>query len=57
MEFVIFDLQGRELNRVFLPAVGRLSHDLLFCFFQDRFYYLRKNPDDQAWELHDEKAW
>ncbi len=57
VEFAIFDLQGRELNRVFLPAVGRLSHDLLFCFFQDRFYYLRKNPDDQAWELHEEKAW
>lgn len=57
VEFVVCDLQGRELNRVFLPAVGRLSHDLLFCFFQDRFYYLRKNPDDQVWELHEEKAW
>jgi hypothetical protein len=57
VEFVIFDLQGKELNRTFLPNVGYLSHAVLFCFFQGRFYYLRKNPADGAWDLHEEKAW
>ena len=57
VEFIIFDLQGKELNRVFLPNLGCLFHRILFCFFQDRFCYLRKNPEDGAWELHEEKAW
>ena len=44
VEFVIFDLQGKELRRLFLPDVGCLSHNRLFSFFQDRFYCLQKNP-------------
>ena len=57
VEFVIFDLQGRELKRLLLPNTGRPSNGVLFCFFQGRFYYLKENLDDEAWELHSEKIW
>ncbi len=57
VEFVIFDLQGEELNRIFLPYDNRFSRDILFCFFQGWFFYLWKNPDDGAWELHSQKVW
>jgi hypothetical protein len=57
VEFVIFDMQGKELKRQFLPYTGRLSHGCLFCFFQGRFYYLRENLDEEVWELHSEKVW
>lgn len=51
VEFVIFDQQGKELKRVFLPFTGRLSNGILFCFHDGSFYYLRENPDDDVWEL------
>lgn len=57
VEFVVFDLQGRELQRMFLPHTGRLSNGILFCFYQGRFYYLLENIEDYAWELHSEKVW
>lgn len=57
VEFVIFDLQGKELKRVFLPNTGRLSNGVLFCFSQGRFFYLRENVDEEVWELHSEKVW
>lgn len=57
VEFVIFDLQGKELKRLFLPHTGRLNNGRTFCFFNGRFYYLRENIDEEAWELHCEKAW
>jgi hypothetical protein len=57
VEFVIFDLQGRELKRLFLPNTGRLSNGVLFCFSQGRFFCLRENIDAEVWELHSEKAW
>ena len=57
VEFVIFDGQGRELKRLFLPYTGRLNNGRTFCFFQGRYYYLRENIDEETWELHAEKAW
>jgi hypothetical protein len=57
VEFVLFDGQGRELRRLDLPFTGRLSNGILFCFYQGRYYYLRENPEDSAWELHAEPAW
>ncbi len=57
VEFVIFDLQGRELKRLFLPHTGRLANGRTFCFFQGRYYHLRENLDEETWELHAEKAW
>jgi hypothetical protein len=56
-EFVIFDLQGRELRRLNLPFTGRLSNGILFCFYQGRYFYLRENIEEEAWELHSEKVW
>jgi hypothetical protein len=55
-EFIIFDLQGKELQRLFLPNIGCLSHNQLFSFFQDRFYCLQKNLATGGWELHEVKV-
>jgi hypothetical protein len=57
VEFAIFDLQGRELKRIFLPYTGRLSNGILFCFYQGRYYYLWENIDGEVWELLSEKVW
>lgn len=57
VEFVIFDQQGQELQRIFLPHTGRLSNGILFCFYQGSFYYLQENIEEEAWELHCEKVW
>jgi hypothetical protein len=57
VEFALFDEQGRELKRLYLPFTGRLSNGILFCFFQGRYFYLRENPEEEVWELHVEKAW
>ena len=57
VEFVIFDRQGREWKRQFLPYTGRLNNGCLFSFNQGRFYYLKENLDAEAWELHSEKVW
>lgn len=56
-EFAVFDQQGRELRRIFLPFTGRLSNGILFCFYQGRYFYLRYNDEDEAWDLHSEKVW
>lgn len=56
-EFAVFDPEGRELQRVFLPNTGRLSYGILFCFFQGRFFCLRYNFAEDVWELHSEKVW
>jgi hypothetical protein len=57
VEFAIFDQQGRELRRMFLPHTGRLSNGILFCFYQGRYFYLRENSEEEVWELHSEKVW
>jgi hypothetical protein len=57
VEFVIFDLKGRELQRTFLPFTGRLSNGIFFCFYQGRYFYLRENAEEEVWELHSEKVW
>ncbi|MCJ7581758.1 MAG: 6-bladed beta-propeller [Candidatus Aminicenantes bacterium] len=57
VEFVVFDQQGRDLQRMFLPHTGRLSNGILFCFYQGRYYYLQENAEDYSWELHSEKIW
>jgi hypothetical protein len=57
VEFVLFDEQGRELRRIFLPHTGRLSNGILFCFYQGRYFHLRENVEEEVWELHSEKAW
>ena len=57
VEFVVFDNQGRELQRMFLPNTGRLSNGILFCFYQGYYYCLLENIEDYSWELHSVKVW
>jgi hypothetical protein len=57
VEFAVFDAQGLELKRLFLPFTGRISKGVLFCFYQGRYYYLRENIEEEVWELHAEKVW
>jgi hypothetical protein len=47
VEFVILDLKGKTLKRTFLPDA-----DDLFTIHNNRYYYLKENPDDEMWELH-----
>jgi len=51
VEFVFFDLNGKEIKRMFLPFTGRPAKGILFCVSQGRFYYLKMNEDD-VYELH-----
>lgn len=57
VEFVIFNQQGQELQRIFLPHTGRLSNGILFCFYQGCYYYLQENIEEETWELYYEKVW
>jgi hypothetical protein len=57
VEFVVIDQQVQELQRIFLPYTGRLSRGILFCFYQDCYYYLLENIEEETWELHCEKVW
>lgn len=57
VEFVFFDQAGKELKRMFLPFTGRLSQGIHFCFYQGRYYYLKENIDEEAYELHSIKVW
>lgn len=57
VEFVTFNQQGQELQRIFLPNTGRLSNGILFCFYQGCYYYLLENIEEETWELHREKVW
>lgn len=57
VEFVIFDLQGKELARTFLPFTGRISNGVLFCFYEGRYYYLKESDDGEGWDLNSRKVW
>lgn len=50
-EFIVLDLNGNELKRVFLPA----AEFGFWTFKKDRFYYLWENEDEEEWELHSEE--
>lgn len=51
VEFVIMDLEGRVQHRVFLPDTGRTSYGIRFLFFQDHYYWLEEDPDDDGWAV------
>jgi hypothetical protein len=57
VEFVVFDMEGRESRRLDLPFTGRSSNGALYCFYQGRYYYLLENIEEEVWELHAEKVW
>jgi hypothetical protein len=52
VEFAFFDLNGKEIKRMFLPFTGRNSNGIPFCVHQGRFYYLKMNEADDTYELH-----
>jgi hypothetical protein len=56
-EFVILDLEGNELGRLYLPAPAmdrsiRISPAVIFYFYGDSYYYLQEDMDSEHWELH-----
>ncbi len=53
-EFIIMDMRGNILKRVFLPlfAEGSLIDKHIFTFYEDDYYYLKYNEDKELWELH-----
>ena len=58
VEFIVLDVTGKELKKMFLfnakPESVRLSPGAGYTFHGDRFYYLAEN-DDEEWELHIQK--
>jgi hypothetical protein len=62
-EFIIMDLKGKILKKVFLPGAysiladdeitGRINR--FYSFSKDRYFYLIENEKDEVWETHIEK--
>jgi len=59
-EYIVMDLKGNVLRRIYMPLVekaplmARLNGiDLqIYSIYKDKFYYLKENEDEEAWELH-----
>ena len=59
-EFIIMDLKGNTLKKVYLPAVKkqRYVNTMLgipakfYKIYQNKFYYLYENEDEEEWEIH-----
>jgi hypothetical protein len=59
-EFVIMDLKGVILNRVYLPTgqIPRLLVQFLglgpkfYSIYNNKIYYLKENVEDEEWELY-----
>lgn len=59
-EFIIMDLKGNILKKVYLPAVkepgfgnemlGRLAK--FYKIYNNKFYYLHENEEEEEWEVH-----
>ena len=51
-EWIIFDLTGKEIKKVFLPT-GNGSPIALppFTFSEGKYYYLQENEENETWEL------
>jgi hypothetical protein len=60
-EYIVMDLKGKEINRVFLPRfdntpmMSKLMGAKLHTIYNDQLYYLMENEDEEVWELHREK--
>ncbi len=60
VEFIVLDNSGKELKRVFLPKpmeanfvskmFGRPAR--FYKFYNDTYYYIIENEEDEEWELH-----
>ncbi len=52
-EFIILDLEGNILKKVFLPVTEvRPGNDKLFHFDNGKYYTIVENEDTEEWELH-----
>jgi hypothetical protein len=57
-EFIIMDLKGNILKTVFLPAGNRPGVEdkiygvKYYTIVNDKYYYLKKNEEKNAWALH-----
>jgi hypothetical protein len=57
-EYVVLDLQGNELQRLFVPRFENvpLLAEILGATLQtirnNKLYYVMENEDDESWELH-----
>ena len=59
-EFIIMDLKGNILKKVYLPGVkepGFLGEMLgrsakFYKIYQNKFYYLYENEEEEEWEVH-----
>lgn len=63
-EFLVLDLNGRELNRLYFPAAKKVDFLVqmqgdknYFTIHDDKYYYLKyvETEDDESWEVHVEK--
>ena len=57
--FVTLDQNGKVQREIYLPDAepGRvkMSPHATYCLANNKFYYLKENLDDEAWELHVER--
>jgi hypothetical protein len=52
-ECIIFDLEGNEQKRVYLPLPQTYGTEIpIFDIHNQGFYYLVENEDEEVWELH-----
>jgi hypothetical protein len=52
VEYVILDLNGKLLKRVFLPE----SEYSYSTFFNEKYYFLKENESEEIWELYSVKV-
>ena len=50
-EYLILDLDGKLIKKVFLPE----AHHLFYAVKNNTFYYMIENEEDEEWELHAQK--
>jgi hypothetical protein len=53
-ECIVLDLKGKEIKRVYVPYPQMYAMDFRFpsIVFQQNFYLLSENEDEEVWELH-----
>jgi hypothetical protein len=59
-EFIIMDLKGNILKKAYLPAVKEpgFGNEVLgraakfYKIYQNKFYYLHENEEEEEWEVH-----
>jgi hypothetical protein len=60
-EYVVMDLKGNIIKRVYLPRVdnvpfmSKIIGAKLHTIYNDKLYYLQENEDEEKWELYMEE--